>query len=112
MAPAKIDPATQQLALVSKLGGRGAGGLRQFERSMQKTARENDLTYALEDGRTIVMPVLCAPSLLSAVDVAYLHRLCNRFLGVFRKTTRARRQDPSLQSLLALEPAEEEWLAL
>ncbi len=112
MAEPRIDAATQQLALVSKLRKLGSGGLRQFERSMRETARKNDLTYALDDGRVIVMPVLCAPSLLKRNDVAYLHRLCNLFLGAFRKTTKARRRDPELRSLLPLEPEEEDWLAL
>jgi hypothetical protein len=109
----RSDAVTQQRRLVGKLRRLGSGGLRQFERSMRETARKNALTYTLDDGRTIVMPLLAAPALLSSTDVAYLHRLCKVLLSVFRKTAEARRDgDPRLHELLPLSAEEQEWLAL
>ena len=96
----RVDVAAAQKQLVARLRRLGSRGLRGFEREMRETARRNALTYTLEDGRTIVMPLLAAPSLLSAGDVDQLHRLCRVLLSAFRKTTRARKRDPEVRALL------------
>ncbi|HUS68785.1 MAG TPA: hypothetical protein VMZ28_29820 [Kofleriaceae bacterium] len=101
-----------QRRVVQQLRARGAAGLRELRDQVTDLARANALTYTQDDGTTEVMPILLAPTFLSAADVAYLQRLCRTLLGAFARTARARRTDPEVRAILPLEPDEEEWLAL
>jgi len=101
-----------QRHLLAELRRLGPAGLRRFQRDLRASARKNALTYVLEDGRTVIMPLLAAPALLPAGEIAYLHRLCQVFYDAFRRTAVARRSDPAVRALLPLDPEEEEWLAL
>src|SRR5687768_12689912 len=117
MAPARSrrsgSPAADlQEEVVRQLRARGAAGLRALERDVRERARANALTYTQEDGSTQVMPILLAPSFLSAADLRYLRQLCRTLLAAFARTARARRRDAAVRAILPLEPAEEEWLAL
>jgi hypothetical protein len=101
-----------QADVVRRLRARGPAGLRALRDQVTDLARANALTYTQDDGTTEVMPILLAPTFLSAADVVYLQRLCRLLVGAFEKTARARRGDPEVRALLPLDADEEEWLAL
>ena len=108
-----VGAAALQEDIVRQMRALGAPGLRQMEREVIRLSRTAELTYTQENGRTEIMPILLAPSVLARGDQRYLHRICRVLMGAFQRTAAARRRgDPELRALLPLEPAEEEWLAL
>jgi hypothetical protein len=107
-----VGAAALQEEIVRRIAALGPAGLRRMRRAVGAQSRAVELTYVQEDGSIDIMPILLAPSVLARGDQSYLHRVCRVLLRAFERTAAARRSDPELRGLLALAPAEEEWLAL
>ena len=98
--------------MIDALTALGARGLARLEREIHRESAARDLTYTRDNGKTIVIPLLTTPVVLTPADLGYLTRMIATLGAVFNKTARARKQDPRVRELLPLLPGEEAWLAL
>src|SRR5262245_31130156 len=80
--------------------------------AIKRSSSARELTYARDDGSTKIIPLLPGPALFGKRDAAYLRGVVATFTGAFVKVALARRTDAAVAALLAVEPAEEEWLAM
>lgn len=96
-------------AALSKLAPRARA---QLATAIKRASAARELTYARDDGRTRIIPLLPAPAVFAARDAAYLRGVVATLTGAFVKVATARRTDPEVAALLPVEPGEEEWLAL
>jgi hypothetical protein len=98
--------------ILATLRALGATGVRKLEQAIVASSRAVELTYTRDNGKTVVIPLVSMPVVLSEADFVYLHKTCLTLQSAFVRAVQARRDVPEVRALLAVDPAEEEWLAL